>query len=236
MDDRAMNQPMTWPHIGYTYLPRVRGVISMALNVNTPYRNEHFRFSQLFWKSHLCRSYLPQQLTLFSSQKIKYRLPPCRPFPTNHFPLPSSLQLWWTNEARWFPRGRPSILYLLPIDQLAIVCLRSSAYQADERREEHPAEFPPAARPVADHVLDVLVKPLRSCGHTSVTGKIVWPANKSVWGESCSTGALSQGRRTDIISCRMLDIIIPLARVSWHARRFILGQIRKKNCAIILES
>lgn len=38
------------------------------------------------------------------------------------------------------------------------------AYQADERSEKHPAELPPAARPVTDHVLDVLVKPLGSCG------------------------------------------------------------------------
>lgn len=61
----------------------------------------------------------------------------------------------------------PSIPCLWPTDQLAMR-LGGSAYQADERREEHPAELPPAARPVADHVLDVLVKPLRSCGHAQV--------------------------------------------------------------------
>lgn len=37
-----MNQPMTCPHIGYTYFPRVRGVISMALKVKTPYDNIGF--------------------------------------------------------------------------------------------------------------------------------------------------------------------------------------------------
>lgn len=39
-----------------------------------------------------------------------------------------------------------------------------AAYQADERREELPAELPPATWPVADHVLDVLIKPFSSCG------------------------------------------------------------------------
>lgn len=40
MDDRAMNQPIAWPHSGYTYFPNVRGVISMALKVNTPYKGK----------------------------------------------------------------------------------------------------------------------------------------------------------------------------------------------------
>lgn len=123
-----------------------------------------------------------------------------------------------------FPEGynpllRPSIPRLLPMDQPAVVCLRSSAYQADERREEHPAELPPAARPVADHVLDVLVKPLRSCGRTSVTAGILATgpslcAVRADWTESY--------RKTDdtanIISCcgegHMLDIMIHFARVS----------------------
>lgn len=38
------------------------------------------------------------------------------------------------------------------------------SYQADQRREEHPTELPPATRPVADHVLNVLIKPFSSCG------------------------------------------------------------------------
>lgn len=38
------------------------------------------------------------------------------------------------------------------------------AYQANERSKEHPAELPPDARSIADHVFDVLVEPFSSCG------------------------------------------------------------------------
>lgn len=48
MDDSDMSQPMAWPHIGYTYFPRVRGIISMALKVNTPYNNENI-FASVSW-------------------------------------------------------------------------------------------------------------------------------------------------------------------------------------------
>lgn len=37
MEERDISQPMPCPQAGYTYFPRVRGVISMALNVNTPW-------------------------------------------------------------------------------------------------------------------------------------------------------------------------------------------------------
>ena len=45
MDDRDMTQPIPCPHAGYTYFPKVRGVISMALKVNTPctHRNIYIR-------------------------------------------------------------------------------------------------------------------------------------------------------------------------------------------------
>lgn len=42
--------------------------------------------------------------------------------------------------------------------------LEFPAYQADQRSEEHPTELPPATWPVADHVLNVLIKPFSSCG------------------------------------------------------------------------
>lgn len=42
-------------------------------------------------------------------------------------------------------------------------------YQADEWCEDHPTELPPHAWPIANHVLDVLIKPFSSCGTTTVS-------------------------------------------------------------------
>lgn len=47
MEDKAMNQPITWPHSGYTYFPKVRGVISMALKVNTPYNIQLYHLAHI---------------------------------------------------------------------------------------------------------------------------------------------------------------------------------------------
>lgn len=41
---------------------------------------------------------------------------------------------------------------------------RWRTYQADERSEELPAELPPDARSVTNHVLNVLVEPFSSWG------------------------------------------------------------------------
>jgi len=38
------------------------------------------------------------------------------------------------------------------------------AYQAYQRSEVLPTEHPPATWPIADHALNVLVKPFSSCG------------------------------------------------------------------------
>lgn len=47
---------------------------------------------------------------------------------------------------------------------MCVVGFKSITCQADQWCEDHPAELPPATWPVADHVLNVLIKPFSSCG------------------------------------------------------------------------
>lgn len=47
---------------------------------------------------------------------------------------------------------------------MCVVGFKSITCQADQWREDHPAQLPPATWPVADHVLNVLIKPFSSCG------------------------------------------------------------------------
>lgn len=176
MEDSAMSQPMTWPHIGYTYLPRVRGVISMALKVNTPCNHRHFRSHS----AALMSRFVLYFVYFFNNQILCF---------------PVKRQNRWLE---WMKRGDfPEDLHhprlpSTPPHTPPGVCLRSSAYQADERREEHPAELPPAAWPVADHVLDVLVKPLGSWRHAQI------PVRWELIGRSLIT---RQAGQTNVISC-----------------------------------
>lgn len=103
------------------------------------------------------------------------------------------------------PSTRPSIPHLLSTAyQLDEVCFCSSAYQADEWCEEHPAKLPPATRSVADHVLDVLVKPLGSCGYV---GKCYHgdhcngEQNPVKWELIGRSLIARQARQTNVISC-----------------------------------